>query len=305
MDQVLVDRLCSLPPQAWAEAIARHQAVDEYLAARSPSVQTIQNLAGKLGIDQRTFYRMIEERRNPRVRRRRGPARTRPEIESIMSQAIDLVGRPCQIKDVRDEVVRLCEARGLRPPSNDLIRLRFREARGLSAFVDGTFAADYVVDACELDFDVVEQGVREPAILAVVLSPNTGSIRGHRLFCGAPTVADVGSLITDVGVKSGPGRNKRVSVVAAGALRGCLDDLGNLLGEPSLVAPYAPPRARGAARLTRAGEAIAQSLGCKIGTIRLRAMKNRMRAPTAVVDYAVAARVVETLLKPMRETSRR
>lgn len=303
MDQVLVDRLCSLPPQAWAEAIARHQAVDEYLAARGASVQTIQNLAGKLGIDQRTFYRMIEERRNPRERRRRGPARTRPEIESIMSQAICLVGRPCQIKEVRDEVVRLCEARGLRPPSDDLIRLRFREARGLSAFVDGTFAADYVIDACELDFDVVEQGVREPAILAAVLSPSTGSISSHRLFCGAPTKAEIGSLITDVGVTSGAGRDKHISIIAAGALRGCLDDLESLLGGHNLIAPYAPPRARGAARLTRAGEAIAQSLGCKIGPIRLRAIKNRMRAPTAVVDLAVAARVVETLLKPLQEGS--
>src|SRR4051812_13684217 len=99
MDQQLVETLCRLHPRRWAEAVIRHEAVDAYLALPDEGVKTVRDCASRIGVDQRTFYRMVAMRRVTPSGRGRPPlrekvpahiARSHPALNPDLEEIITL-----------------------------------------------------------------------------------------------------------------------------------------------------------------------------------------------------------------------
>jgi len=308
MDQLLVDLLCRQNPRVWEQTITRHEAVDAYLALSGSGVRAVRDCASEIGVDARTFYRMVAMRRpkpsgrgrpprqgNVGTRTTKSRASLGPHLEEIISMAFERVTRPCQLSDVQAEVLRLSHERNISPPARGTVRGRFRDAT--NGNIQSANISSWILDSCTLAVDLKgPEGAIAPAVLVALVQPSMRQVLLHGLFCGQPSQMEINKLFNDLDTTSAGSRIPG-SIIASSAFRYHSDQLAALLRQIGVTLTAPALSSRGAANPTIGGEAIRNVVGSQLGKIAIRTRRARGELSDPVVTLETARTVVASLIE--------
>ncbi|MBB4100497.1 hypothetical protein [Sphingomonas kyeonggiensis] len=306
MEPQLVDKLSRLRPRTWEQTIARYDAVEEYFAIPNAGHAEVQTCASKLGVNERTFYRLIADRRkhpagrgrpNSRRQIKKAPRKSLrfvdPQVEAVIAEAMLTTPRPCRIADIHVTVLHLCAERCIAPPPFETVRRRFRTPRG-SRVEPRPDLDRLILDTCKFDFSVGDtNGRNAPAVIVALVHPSSRTVITHEIFCGPPSAAEIGAFLS----KAAPEIEGR-SITVSFALRDEVSALKALLAPAGVSVLPDSYHLSGAADITGPGEALLHVFGLRIGPIAILSRSLRSATlPTAgnlEVARAVCAKLIDS-----------
>ena len=303
-DRVLIESLTVASSKAWPKIIERYQFVTDYLEINMPTTADVDRFAQHVGLSRRMFYRLIEDRKRQLIERSSASpviGRGRPidkEQELAISDALANHPADALLRDICIEVLRICEERGIKPPSAYAIASRMR-IRGKLVEIDARlhYQFDWVLDAAQLDFDIIgSDRVARPAYLLAVIDARRGVTLAHQVHGDKPRALDIINLISSKFAQSRSGScPKRVAVTRT--LWAEVELLVSILCHHSIeVAECAP-------RTIRSGEALMLVFGGKIGNISLQPRPRRrfpdMERPA--IEMALAEAIVGIIVQRQNE----
>lgn len=262
----------------------------------------MRDYASKIGLDPRTFYRLIATRRNGSAGRGR-PRRQLPshsaatpqatlsrELQEIITLALQRVARPCQLSEVQAEVIRLSEERNVAPPARGTVRSRFRDVSNAPTPDRG--GSSWILDSCTLAVDLEEPaGGIAPAVLVALVDSRARQVALHDLFCGHPGLMEMDKLFRDSN-RDDPRSSIPDSIIASWAFKHQAGALAKLLRQRGIVLSTTSPSCRGAANPMITGEAIRSVVGSMLGKIPIRTRTARGTQADPIVSLDVARAVV-------------
>jgi hypothetical protein len=293
MDQEIA-ALAELPPAQWDEALRRFAVVRNYLSLDRSTVRNPEAHARGLGLNVRSFYRLIEayrelqESKQPR-RSQRGAQRHLPsEVDQVIADVRSELGCEASDRLVHLEVQKRCHEAGIPEPSYSSIR-----TRSAGSLVDLRIKlrrrCDLVLDACPVSFDVfqdgADDGLRKVAWLTGVFAAEHGTLLGHLLTAGEATPIELSEMLRDALRRGAAG-----TMVATGESPQILMSI-----EPELHS-FGVRLDNAGSRGLQAGVAITSVLGRKIGKIFATPKRRELLKDSEAVPLNLARRVVTLLL---------
>ena len=287
--------LASLPPANWKETLRRLEVLRSFKAIEAPSGRDVEEHATRLGLDVRSFYRLIraqdELRLGAPVRvSRRGMRRfLPPETERIIDEVLAELGREIPDRIVLIEVARRCREAGLPTPSAGALRTRSAPTRvDLRIRLRRRF--DTILDACPLDLDVPSENGVAPAVawFGSVLRGADGAMITYVVTAGPPTPGDLAEMFSAI-VPEGTGDG---ILVATGDLSAALAHASEATARHGLRFDVA------ASAGLRPGAALTPVMGLKLGRLSFQARRREAYEKDLAVPLDVARDVVAHLIEP-------
>jgi hypothetical protein len=288
----IVELLASLPPAAWKETLRRLEVLRSFKSIQAPTRSDVEDHAARLGIDVRTYYRLIraqdELKRGAPIRKsRRGTRRfLPPETERIIDEVLAELGHEIPDRIILIEVARRCREASLPAPSAGALRTRSAPARvDLRIRLRRRF--DVILDACPCDLDVLSEDGAAPAVawFAALLRGSDGSMIAHAVTAGSPTATQAAALVELAGRHQDPD--------------GVLVATGDLQGTTSLADTARPHGLRfdaAASMGLRPGAALMPVMGLKLGRLSFQARRRTIHDKDVAVPLEIARDVVDHLL---------
>jgi hypothetical protein len=292
--------LASLPPSIWSKTLRRTRVVRSFRSIDAPDGDDIRDHADMLGLNPRSFYRLIRayDKLSAGVvpaASRRGIRRSLPqEAEDIVDAVRTEMGRETPERLMLIEIGRRCAAAGIRAPSLNALR-----TRDVGSEVDLRIRLrrrfDIVVDACPLDIDVIDESrsgnTEAVAWLTGILAGATGLCLGHMVTAGSPSAGDMDELLDEAAPLGDEQRNVLIATGTLPELIARTSDHGH---------PTGPEFDEATSRGLLAGAALVPAFGLKIGTVSLKARRREPFGDKAV-PIAVARRLVDHMLGADRD----
>lgn len=300
VDANLVEELAVASSACWATLIKRHEVIGEYLQLPRPIATDVREFAGKIGLSQRSFYRLIKEHRHRRAGNSRPTkitGRGTPisnSQEAAIAEAIRLSGPGAATKKVVEAARIISADIGIPTPSEPAIIARLRrggDLAGLNEKLKNT--AGWIVDACLTDIEIeLGGGQTQVAWIVGLVDLTSGKIQSHRL-CIAPNAASVASVI-------GEKWYNMTALTAECATLAVTPVIGKYLSRAIYLSADGPVAITPCCQNgIRSGEALRCILGLKLGAIQLRtrlcarAEKNRATGVPKDIACAVVTKLIE------------
>lgn len=288
--RLLIEDLSVAHPENWEAISERTAAIDAYLARSRGGAASADELASGLGIDRRTFYRLLAHRRSRLAGR---DARSRVATEKrrqcagddeIIRAALAEAGLGAREGQVLDAALRIADASGQRHPSEGVVRNRFAKLKrplALSVRLRQNYGT--LLDACRLGVDTPgRDGSPAATWLVAAMDIRAGRVMAHAVAPAEHLKDEIITLAKAVVQLEGDGVEHE-AVIATTALR----DVAEHLGTVRRVRLCASSE-------LRAGEGLQTIFGQRLGRVPLR--KKNTATPQPVAQLATLRSVVNQLI---------
>lgn len=193
----------NLPPQQWSVLRIRLELLGDYRKLTRPTRSDAQKAAAKLGMNYRSFYRLIRalevnKIEGSRSERRGSNLELSPEIEQIISAAIETLGPEATATSIHDEVVLRCSLEGYDAPSPVAISTRLDDEPWLPDMQARLRRpAALVLDAAVLG---LASHCGASVILSTLIEVPTGLVLRHEVDTSLPSATVFASMLANVEV---------------------------------------------------------------------------------------------------------